>query len=76
MKNITLSLDEDVLAKVRRIAAEEKTTVNAIVRDHLTSIATREDRWSAAVRQMEALAKKSKMVVGKRDWTRDDVHER
>ena len=76
MKNITVSVDEDVLAKVRQIAADQKTTINALVRDYLTSVASREDRWNKAVQQMEALAAKSTMVVGPRNWTRDDVHER
>lgn len=76
MKNITLSVDEAVLEKVRLIAAVQKTTVNALVRDYLTNIAMREDRWAEAVRQMEELASRSQMVVGTRDWLRDDVHER
>ncbi len=76
MKNITLSVDEAILDKVRRIAADQKTTVNALVREYLTSVALREDRWAEAVRQMEALAAKSTMVVGSRDWSRDDIHER
>lgn len=76
MKNITLSVDEAILDKVRRIAADQKTTVNALVREYLTSVASREDRWAEAVRQMEALAAQSKMVVGSRNWTRDDIHER
>lgn len=76
MKNITLSVDDAVLEKVRKIAADQKTTVNALVRDYLTSIASREDRWADAVRQMQELASTSNMVVGPRDWSRDDVHER
>jgi hypothetical protein len=76
MKNITLSVDEAVLDKVRRIAADQKTTVNALVREYLTSVASREDRWAEAVRQMEVLAAQSKMVVGSRNWMRDDIHER
>ena len=35
MKNITLAIDDEVLAKVRAYATEQKTTVNAIVRQHL-----------------------------------------
>lgn len=76
MKNITLSVDDAVLDKVRRIAADRKTTVNALVREYLTSVASREDRWAEAVRQMEVLAAQSKMTVGSRNWTRDDIHER
>jgi hypothetical protein len=76
MKNITLSVDDAVLEKVRQIAAIQKTTVNALVRDYLTSVASREARWAEAVRQMQELAAQSNMVVGPRDWLRDDVHER
>ena len=35
MKNITLAVDEDVLDRVRVIAAERKTTVNGLVREYL-----------------------------------------
>ena len=31
MKNITLAIDEEILDKVRIVAAEKKTTVNALV---------------------------------------------
>ena len=76
MKNITLSIDEDVLVKVRLIAEEQKTTINSLVRDFLTSVATRDDRWADADKQMESLAGQSTMVVGPQTWTRDDLHER
>jgi len=43
MKNITLSVDENilatVLATVRRYAAERNSTVNALVREYLTGLA-------------------------------------
>jgi hypothetical protein len=38
-KNITLAVDEAILDRVRVIAAEQKTTVNAMVRDYLSSVA-------------------------------------
>ena len=44
MKNITLAIDEDVLAKVRRLAAAKDTTVNGLVRQHLTHLAEQDDR--------------------------------
>ena len=37
MKNITLSIEEDVLAAVRKYAASRNTTVNGLVRDYLGS---------------------------------------
>lgn len=39
MRNITLSVDEKVLAVVRRHAAELNPSVNASVRDFLTNLA-------------------------------------
>ena len=44
MKNITLSVDENVLAAVRCHAAERNSTVNALVRDFLAGLAAHEDR--------------------------------
>jgi hypothetical protein len=39
MKNITLSVDEKVLAAVRRYSAERESSVNALVREFLTGLA-------------------------------------
>jgi len=75
-KNITLSVDEDVLAKVRRIAAEKDTTVNAMVREYLTRIADFEDRAARAREELLRLAERSTAEVGPITWTRDEVHER
>lgn len=36
--NVTLSIEEDLLAKARKRASEMGTTVNQIVRDHLRRI--------------------------------------
>lgn len=48
MKNITLSLDEKVLAVVRRYAAEQNSSVNSLVREYLTNLAVQEDRAGSA----------------------------
>ena len=44
MRNITLSVDDDVLAAVRRYAAEHDSSVNALVREYLTNLAGHRDR--------------------------------
>ena len=76
MKNITLAVDEEVLAKVRRLAAEQDTTVNAMVREYLTHLAGREDRVKDAMAEFLKMTKDSKLEVGPITWTRDDLHER
>jgi hypothetical protein len=75
-KNITLSVDEQVLVAVRRYAAERDATVNSLVRDYLGEIAGREDRAAKARRNIRALSKKSSALSGKRSWGRDDLHDR
>ena|GEM_PF-5218286 len=47
MSNITLSVDDEVIRKVRKIAVNKNTTLTQIVRDFLTSVATRgaAQRW-------------------------------
>jgi len=76
MKNITLNVDEKILAAVRRYAAERNSSVNALVREHLTSIAQRQDRAAKARKRLRQLSRYSKARVGKRKWDRDDLHER
>ncbi len=75
-KNITLAIEEDLLDKVRVIAALEKTTVNAMVRDFLTETARKKDRTLKVRQRLVARSRKSQGEVGAISWTRDDLHER
>ncbi len=76
MKNITLSIDENVLAAVRRHAAENNSSVNALVREYLTGIAAHEDRAKRARARLRKLSARSQGRLGKKTWTRDDLHDR
>lgn len=76
MKNITLAVDEKVLAVVRRYAAEHECSVNSLVRTFLTDIAAREDRARQARENIRMLSEKSTARRGSRTWGRDDLHER
>lgn len=76
MKNLTLSVDDDVLAIVRRYAAERRSSVNALVREFLAEIAAREDRSRAARRKIRSLSRRSKGRIGTTSWTREELHER
>lgn len=44
MKNLTLSVDEDVLQRVRKLAVERNTTVTQMLREHLETLARETDR--------------------------------
>lgn len=76
MKNITLSVDENTLAIVRRHAAESNSSVNALVRDYLTRIAAHEDRAKRARARLRQLSKQSRGQLGRKTWTREDLHGR
>lgn len=76
MKNITLSVDEKVLAAVRRYGAERELSVNALVREFLTNIASQHDRARAARARLRELSAKSAGRLGTKTWTRDQLHER
>jgi hypothetical protein len=76
MKNITLSVDETVLAAARRHAAESNTTVNALVRDYLTNVAAHDDRAKRARARLRQLSKESQGRLGKKTWSREELHDR
>jgi len=76
MKNITLAVDEKVLAVVRRYSAEHNRSVNSLVREYLTHIAEREDKARQARKNIRALSESSTAKRGTGTWTRDDLHER
>lgn len=76
MKNITLSVDERVLAAVRRRAAEDNSSVNALVRDYLTKLAVQDERASRARARLRQLSSQSEGRLGKKTWTRDALHDR
>ena len=76
MKNITLSVDEKILAVARRYAAERESSVNGLVREFLTRIAETEDRARKARRRIQALSKRSKARVGSIAWNRESLHDR
>ncbi len=76
MKNITLSVDEHVLAAARRTAAERNSSVNALVREYLTNLAAHEDRAGRARARLRQLSRQSKGRLGTKTWTRDDLHDR
>ena len=77
MPNITLSVDEEVIKKVRKIAVDENTTLTAMVRKYLQSVADSDaaDKRQAG-RVLQRSFQKLSRDMGVRTWTRDNLHER
>jgi Family of unknown function (DUF6364) len=77
--NVTLSLEDDLVKRVRRIAAERDTTLTAMIRKHLEQVAAEEAASGRKRREKDALERsfqKFRFPVGARNWTRQDLHER
>lgn len=76
MGNITLTVDDETVKKVRRIALERDTTLTAMVRNYLTEMAEAVD--ASHLQDTEALLdtfRELSRPMGKRDWIRDDLYE-
>ena len=76
MKNITLAVDEGVLQEVRKYAAANGTSVNALVRDALRRLAERAARENQGWEDIFRATDEAKAEVGKIDWNRDDLYGR
>ena len=78
MKNITVSLDNDVYRRARIKAAELDTSVSALVKKYLVELAGQETDFERRRKlQDEILAKVRQRGFSASDrLTRDEVHER
>ena len=76
MKNITLSVDELVLDRVRVYAAKRRMTVNRLVRDHLEHLAREEENIDTARDRLLNLIDESPGRLGPDwKWNREDAYE-
>jgi len=76
VKNLTVSLPDEVYRLARVKAAERDTSVSALVREFLTQLAQEESDFERRRRlQSEILAEISNFSAGDR-LTRDEVHDR
>ena len=72
--NITLSIDEQGVAKARRIASVRGTSLNQLVRDYLEDL-TRHNDVKSVLDELDAMWSES---TGRSQgpWTREELHER
>ncbi len=77
--NITLSIDDDLVKEVRKIAVERDTTLTGLVRAYLRQLAADHAKSGRKRRELEALDESFKLLrvnIGKRTWKRQDLYER
>ncbi|ORE91611.1 DUF6364 family protein [Aurantimonas sp. 22II-16-19i] len=73
-KNITLAIDEDLLDKVRVLAAMKRTSVNELVRTYLQRLVAQEQERDEVTEELLKLSRESKADMG--DWrpSREDTY--
>ena len=72
--NVTLSIDEQVVARARSIAAVRGTSLNQLIRDYLEEL-TRPGDVKSVLEQLDAVWSESP-VRSRGPWTREELHER
>jgi metal-responsive CopG/Arc/MetJ family transcriptional regulator len=77
-QNITLGLPKDILKRVKVMAAEQGTSVSALMERLLQEYLTRHEGYEQARRRQAArLAEGFSLGTGgKPSWTREELHER
>lgn len=75
-RNLTLTIDEDVLLAARKAALDRKTSVNQLVRDYLTQLAREKDPREGAWAELEELFRTTPIDIGPITWTREELYER
>jgi len=77
-RNVTLSLPEDLLRKLKIAAAKQDTSMSALLTRAVRQIVDQEDGYAKAARGFIRDMRKGYNLGahGKIGWTRDELHER
>ena len=75
LANLTLAIDDELLQRARQQAVKEKTSVNALIRNHLSHYVDSRSRRLAALSAFESVAS-TVNSASDANWSRDSLHER
>jgi hypothetical protein len=73
--NVTLSIDEKLLARARELAHQRGTSVNQLIRDYLERLTGRSEP-SDVMKQLERLWSEQSGRSGGWKWNREEAHDR
>ena len=75
-QNVTLVVDEDLLLAARKVALDQRTSVNQLVRDYLAALVEEPSRRRLAKARLRTMFETGIVEVGDRNWSRDDLYDR
>jgi len=76
MKNITVSVDDETYRQARIKAAEQDTSVSALVKRFLSELASGESEFDRLAREEKEIRARIRGFDGGDRLSREDVHER
>ncbi len=77
MSNITISIDEQLLKKAKKIAIDKDTSVSGLVSAYIEDLVNREEKLQhLLIEELDMQFETSTAETGPKRWTKDDLHER
>jgi hypothetical protein len=76
VKNITVSLDDEIYRRARMAAAERATSVSALVKRFLTELGSGESETERLKREESALRERITRFRASDRMSRDELHDR
>ena len=67
---------KNLLRAARNVALDRNTSVNQLVRDFLAGLVRETGRQQSAMAELDEMFRTSRVRVGRRTWTRQDLHRR
>lgn len=75
-QNVTLVIEEELLLAARKVALDQRTSVNQLVREYLAALVEETSRRRLSRARLKKACEAGLVEVGDRNWNRDDLYER
>jgi hypothetical protein len=75
-QNVTLVVEEELLLAARKVALDQRTSVNQLVREFLAALVEEPSRRRLAKARLRKAFETGLVDLGDRKWSRDEIHER
>jgi predicted DNA-binding protein len=75
-RNITLSLDKDLIKRGRILAAKKETSLSGLLRDLIKQSVEEKESYEVAKKNALEILSKGFHMGGKITYSRDSLHER
>src|ERR1035438_191605 len=75
-QNVTLVVGEDLLLAARKVALDQRTSVNQLVREYLARLVEEPSRRRLARARLRKAFETGLVRTGDRKWSRDELYDR